>query len=636
MTKLKKTVLFSLYLFLGLLINKTVRANESNVLLITIDTLRVDRLSIYCQKYVRTPYIDELARQSTLFLRAYAHNPLTRPSHANIMTGTTPLYHGVSDNPGFKLEERYLTLAEYLKSHGYETAAFVGAFVLDARCGLAQGFDVYNDDNGEQGIFEIDFVERRAELVLKLAMNWLASQRKKWFCWIHLFDPHDPYDPPEPYRHLYQSDLYSGEVAYVDAQLGRFFDFLRHKGFMNKTMIILTSDHGEALGERGEKYHGFFAYDNTLHVPLILYLPRLEPVVVNEVASHVDIFPTICDWLNLPTPSHLQGESLLPLRQGKKRKNPLIYFESMAPHFSLGAAPLTGFIEDHLKFIDLPIKEVYDLKADPQEEKNLASPSLTAELTKKLEKFKKELKGPGTKTDLEGQRDEIRPLLESFGYVAGQSLEKKTWGPQDDLKALMPLVVQARIALDEYRQGQIGQAISKLNNVIRIRPNYVGAINHLASLYFNLGQVDKALEVLNRGLNRNPDNVKLAGQLGLILVQIKRFEEAVAPLEYVCEKDKSNPDYFNYLGMAYMGLGQLEKAKKMFLLALKIDPDLVQALNNLGYLNLALFVREGKEKYLETALENFNLALKYKPDLEPALEGKELTLNYLKQNLWEK
>lgn len=630
MIKQMKTLLVSLCLLFGLLMTKFALASESNVLLITIDTLRVDRLSIYCPKYVRTPNIDDLARQSTLFLRAYAHNPLTRPSHANIMTGTTPLYHGVSDNPGFKLEERYLTLAEYLKSHGYETAAFIGAFVLDSRCGLAQGFDLYDDDNGEQGLFEIDFVERRAEQVLKLAMNWLASQRKKWFCWIHLFDPHDPYDPPEPYRHLYKHDLYSGEVAYVDAQLGLFFDFLRHKGFMDKTMIILTSDHGEALGERGEKYHGFFAYDNTLHVPLILYLPRLEPAVVEEAASHVDLFPTICDWLNLPAPSHLQGESLLPLRQGKRRKNPLIYFESMAPHFSLGAAPLAGFIENYLKFIDLPLKEIYDLKTDPQEENNLATPSLIAELSKKLEKMKKELKGPGTRAETEDERDEIKPLLESLGYVAGQPLEKKTWGPQDDLKALMPLVGQVRIALDEYRKGQSEQAISKLNNVIRIRPNYISAINHLASIYFNLGQVDKALEVLNRGLDKNPDNVKLAGQLGLMLVLVKRFEEAIAPLEYVCEKDKSNPDYFNYLGMAYMGLGELEKAKEMFHLALKIDPDLVQALNNLGYLNLTLFIKEGKEKYLEMALENFDLALKYKPDLEPALKGKEFALQYLK------
>lgn len=628
----KRNFSLILILFLQFLIFSFVYlwADELNVLLITIDTLRFDRLSIYNQQFARTPYIDGLARQSTIFLNAYAHNPLTRPSHMNILTGTTPLYHGVSDNPGFKLESRYLTLAEYLKEFDYRTAAFIGAFVLDSRSGLNQGFDIYNDDNGEQGLFQIDFVERRAQKVVKLAQEWIATQKKKWFCWMHLFDPHDPYDPPEPYRRLYKNDLYSGEVAYVDSQLGLLFDFLKRNGLMDKTIIILTADHGEALGERGEKYHGFFAYNNTLHVPLIIYEPGARPAVVEENACHVDIFPTLCDLLGLPLPPHLQGESLWPLREGKKRQRPLIYFESMAPHFSLKAAPLSGFIEGKIKFIDQPLKEVYDLKADPFEENNLASRSTLPEFLKKLEKIKKELKGKGTKQDIEGKGDKIRPLLESLGYVAGGPSEKKSWEAQDDLKALMPIIIQAREALDEYRKGNIKQAIAKLNVVIRIRPNYISAISHLASIYYNWGQFDKALQTLNSGLDKNPDNLHLAGQLGITLVLTKNFSEAIPPLEFVCERDESNPDHFNYLGLAYMGVGRLEEAREKFRQALKIDPDLVSALNNLGYLNLVLFIKEGKERYLEMALENFDLALKYKPDLEPALKGKELALQYLK------
>ena len=192
----------------------------------------------------------------------------------------------------------------------------------------------------------------------------------------------------------------------------------------------------------------------------------------------------------------------------------------------------------------------------------------------------------------------------------------------------MPVVLQARQALEQYRRGNINQAIAKLNNVIRIRPNYISAISYLASIYFNLGQSDKALEILNRGLSKNPDNVLLAGQLGLMLVQIKNFSEAIPLLEYVCEKDRSDPDYLNYLGLAYMGVGSLEKAREKFKEALRVDPDLVSALNNLGYLNLTFFVKEKNEKYLEMALENFDLALKYKPDLEPAIRGKEITLHY--------
>jgi len=628
MKKIIIALISALFYFLSPFWLTPLEAKEFNILLITIDTLRFDRLSIYSSRFVRTPYIDDLARQSTIFINAYAHNPLTRPSHANILTGTTPLYHGVSDNPGFHLEDRYLTLAEYLKEFDYSTAAFVGAFILDSRCGLDQGFDVYNDDNGEQGLFQLDFVERRAAQVIKLSQEWIGVQKKKWFCWVHLFDPHDPYDPPEPYRRLYKDDLYSGEVAYVDSQLGLLFDFLKKKGLMDKTVIILTSDHGEALGERGEKYHGFFAYNNTLHIPLILYEPGARPAIVEENVCHIDIFPTICDLLALPRPSHLQGESLRPLRDGKKRQRPLIYFESMAPYFSLEAAPLSGFIEGHIKFIDQPLKEIYDLKTDPLEENNLAAGSAIPEFLKKLEMLKRELKGKGTKRDVEGKEGDIQPLLQSLGYVAGQPSEKKNWGPQDDLKALMPVVLQARQALEQYRRGNINQAIAKLNNVIRIRPNYISAISHLASLYFNLGQTGKALEILNRGLNRNPDNIHLAGQLGLMLVQTKNFSEAIPFLEYVCEKDRSDPDYFNYLGLAYMGVGSLEKAREMFKEALRLDPDLVSALNNLGYLNLTFFVKEKNEKYLEMALENFDLALKYKPDLEPAIRGKEITLHY--------
>lgn len=164
-------------------------AKNANVLLITIDTLRFDRISILSNRYVQTPFIDDLARQSVIFTKAYAHNPLTRPSHTNILTGTTPLYHGVSDNPGFKLESRYLTMAEYLKDQKYSTAAFIGAFVLDSRFGLDRGFDLYNDDNGEQDVGRFGFVERTAERVIQPAMEWIGGQKEKWFCWIHLRPP---------------------------------------------------------------------------------------------------------------------------------------------------------------------------------------------------------------------------------------------------------------------------------------------------------------------------------------------------------------------------------------------------------------------------------------------------------------
>ncbi len=628
MTRKARKIFLVLLAAIFLWLTSPALAKEANVLLITIDTLRFDRVSIYSNKFVRTPYIDELARQATVFLNAYAHDPLTRPSHTNILTGMSPFYHGISDNPGFRLEGEYLTLAEYLKKFGYKTAAFIGAFVLDSRFGLDQGFDVYNDSLAEQEIFQMDFVERRAEQVIKPAIEWLSGAKKKWFCWVHLFDPHDPYDPPEPYRHLYKHDLYSGEVAYVDAQLGLFFSFLRKKGLMENTIIVLTSDHGEALGEKGELHHGFFAYNNTLRVPLILYIPGVEPRVVETNACHLDLFPTVCDALGLPVPEHLQGESLLPLLEGKERQKKLIYFESMAPHFSLDAAPLAGFIEDNLKFIDLPLKEVYDLKADPNEEVDLSRTADLTLLTKKLETLKKSLKGSGPASKPNSQKEEIRPLLESLGYVASQPSERKTWGVKDDPKALMPLVVQTRLALEEFKEGKTESALKKLNNVILIRPSYISAICNLASAYFLLGRREEALATLERGLDKNPGNLQLTGRLGIMLVMSKRFAEAIDPLEFACREDENNPDYLNYLGMAYMGTGELEQAKEKFKKVLELDPTFVPAWNNLGYLNLTYFVHKKEEKYLDQAIENFDHALKNNPRLETALRGKEMASQY--------
>ncbi|MCJ7526230.1 MAG: sulfatase, partial [Candidatus Aminicenantes bacterium] len=292
-----------------------------NVLLITIDTLRYDRVGILDPRHVKTPNLDMLAEKSLVFTRAFSHNPVTLPAHINILTGTTPLFHGVSDNTGFKLDKSFLTLPHYLRRFGYRTAAFVGAFPLDSRFGLDQGFDLYDDFYGTRNEREFFFVERPAEKVIAPAMAWIGKQTQKWFGWIHLFDPHQPYLPPSPFKETYAADPYSGEVAYVDAQLGVLFDFLRKKHLLEKTMVILTADHGEALGEKGEDTHSYFAYNNTIHVPLFIHIPGRKPQTFAKNVCHTDIFPTVCEALNLKIPPKLQGESLLEILAGGNRKS---------------------------------------------------------------------------------------------------------------------------------------------------------------------------------------------------------------------------------------------------------------------------------------------------------------------------
>jgi arylsulfatase A-like enzyme/Tfp pilus assembly protein PilF len=596
-------------------------AKGANVLLITIDTLRFDRIGFLSDKYVKTPAMDSLASRSLVFMNAYAHSTLTRPSHTNILTGTTPLYHGVSDNPGYKLESRYLTLAEHLKAAGYRTGAIIGAFVLDSRFGLDQGFDTYDDSHGQA-----DIVERKAEDVITPAISWISGQKGKWFCWIHLFDPHDPYDPPEPYRAQYRSDPYSGEAAYVDSQLSRLFGTFEKSGAFSKTVIVLTADHGESLGEKEELYHGFFAYEAVLHIPLFIFAPGFAPRSVAEPASHVDIFPTVCDLLGLPLPANLQGESLLPIAAGARRKKAEIYFESLSPHFFLDAAPLQGFIRGTRKFIDQPIKEVYDLAADPHEDANIASQSDIPALQKTLDGLRKSLKGPGTTPDLSGRDRDIEPLMKSLGYVSGKPSPKREYGPQDDLKTLQPLIAQLRQGVQEFRDGNPVTALRKINNIIRIRPTYVTAYIALATLYSNREMYAESLAALKDGLAKNPESLPLMERLGTTLVMAKRYAEAIEPLSFCAKNDVYNPDHFNYLGRAHMGLGDLESAEVQFRKALELDPEMVEAFNNLGYLYLMRFRKTSDASDIDLSIMSFDKALAFNPKLESALKGREAAL----------
>ena len=584
MYKMIKSALLNLFFFAFLLAGGNAALatlslpKGTNVLLITIDTLRYDRVGILSDRYVKTPNLDRLARRSAVFTRAYAHNPLTRPSHANIMTGTTALYHGVSDNPSYRLDARYLTLAEHLKNNNYTNGAFIGAFVLDSRFGLNRGFDLYNDYTGVQEFGTFDFVERRADEVVQLADEWIAGQKGKWFCWIHVFDPHDPYQPPEPFKTEYSQDPYSGEVAYVDAQLGILFDSLEGQGFLEKTIVIITSDHGEAFGEKEEMNHGFFAYDNTIHNPLFLFYPGIEPKTVRENASHIDIFPTVCELLGLSVPEHIQGESLLPIAAGRERQKKKIYFESLSAHFKMDCAPLRGFIEEDIKFIDLPIKEVYNLESDPQEETNLASTSDVPRLVQDLEALMKIQRGKGTKQKVQGKDADPLLKLQSLGYTGGSvPTKKKVYEIKDDLKSLAPVISHLFMAVEESQAGNTELALKMVNNVIRIRPTYSSAYSNLAFILYNTGQTDQALAALEQGLKRIPGDLMLTSNLGVMLVMAKKFEEAIKPLEYCVKMDRFNPDYLNYLGRALMEIKDYTRAEDYLNRALNLDPRLVPA-----------------------------------------------------------
>src|SRR5436309_3318282 len=344
-----------------------------DVVLVTIDTLRADALGASGNPAAATPWMDRLAREGVRFERAYAHNVVTLPSHANILSGRYPLEHGVRDNAGFRFPRGVDTLATLLKARGYRTGAFVSAFPLASQFGLAAGFDVYDDRflSGDDGLGRRQ-EERPGARTVAAAREWLAGAGgAPSFLWVHLYEPHFPYRPPGALASRFAADPYAGEVAAADEALEPLPGPLLARGTEGRTLVILTGDHGESRGEHGEKTHGIFAYDATLHVPLLLYCPRLlRPGRVAEPVRHVDLLPTVVDALGLGVPDGLPGRSLLAAAVGREKPSAPVYFEALSGMMNRRWAPLYGVVRGRLKYIDLPIPELYDLLDDPREERN--------------------------------------------------------------------------------------------------------------------------------------------------------------------------------------------------------------------------------------------------------------------------
>lgn len=613
-------ILLHLFFFLFLLdlclkAQENPKGSQLNVLLITIDTLRPDRLSCYQSSYLETPNIDSLAEKGLLFTHAFAHTTTTLPSHTNILLGVTPLFHGVHDNNNFIVREEFLTLAEHLKNYGYATAAFVGAYVLDSRFGLYQGFDVYDDNYERSHRRKISTSERKAKDVLDNSLNWLRIQRSPWFLWIHFYDPHDPYDPPEPFRSQYDKNSYNGEVAYVDFILGRLLNYLKANNLFEQTLIIFTGDHGESLGQHEEATHGFLAYNSTLWIPLIVTCPGLTKSTVSQYVSHIDIFPTVCDILHIEMPSFLQGLSLLPQKNKAKLLRRPIYFESLYPYYSRGWAPLRGFLLEGEKFIHSPLPEIYDMDKDFDEIHNLAE-------TKKFESYEKTLnKIINDQSSPEADRAERKldrkslEKLRSLGYISSYRMSKKeNFGPEDDVKILLPYNNKATQALELYQKGKIREGIELLKKVITEKKNLDSAYYNLAILYEWEGRRNDGLEVLKLGLENLPASYELFFNYVSFLIKADLFEEVLRVLkENSFPQMESDAELLNNQGIAYSRTGDLEKAIEIYEKALALDSKFPALHNNLGTAYLSLALKKGDAKVFQKSMESFKKAI----DLDP-------------------
>lgn len=598
-----------------------------NVLLITIDTIRPDRLSCYSTKHLKTPHIEDFASKSVVFDRAFAHNPTTLPSHVNILLGTTPLHHGVHDNSKFKVADDFLTLAEYLKQKGYATGAFIGAFPLDSRFGLSQGFDVYDESYSSGPTNAFSPPERKAEDVIESAIDWLASQRSKWFSWIHLWDPHTMYAPPEPYLTRFKDDLYSGEVAYVDSELGKLFDYLENRGLFKNTLIILTGDHGESLGEHGEATHSYFAYNSTIWVPLVIAAPGLDPGRFADYVCHIDIFPTVCDLLQTDKPPFLQGVSLYPLFSGKKIKKRQIYIESLDPYYNSGAAPLRGFIEENQKFLDSPLPEYYDLDTDFSEENNIVQKIDLEKHQKKLKDLMDKFSTSQTKTTPAKIDQEALDKLRSLGYISStSSTVKEDYGPEHDLKTLLPSQQKLDEAIVLFDNGKTEESIKLLEEIIREKKDIARAYLILYPMYKTQGRSEKSLELLEEGSQHNPDNYDILSTYGMLLIEAGELDKGIEVFQKALGLIDFDPMAWNYLGLAFWQKGDEQKALEHYRKALAVDGTFAMTYANLGGLHFSKFSRtKQKSNYLQ-AMEYFKKAIEYDPDL--ALAYKWLGVGY--------
>ena len=556
-----------------------------NVILITLDTVRADRMGFLGSKRGLTPHLDALARQSVVFTHAYSQVPLTTASHATILTGTYPQFHQVNDF-GVPLAED-LPYAPYIfRGNGYHTAAFVGSLVLDpvARSapGFERGFDTYDAGFHRRRMGEDRYqaIERRGGEVVGHALAWLtAHQKGPFFIWVHLYDAHDPYDPPEPYKSRYAAAPYDGEIAYVDAAVGKLLSWLRLRGLYEGAMIAVMADHGEALGEHGEITHGIFLYDETIHVPLLFKLPheRSAATRVDNRAELVDVLPTMLQAAGISVPKEVQGESLLSMLKATTSRDRPAYAESDYPHRTFGWSSLRSLRTGKYLFIEAPRKELYDQTADPKAEHNLsaASVAVTNTLASQVDAFRQKTstakEAPKVSTD-----PGLQERLNALGYVATDSSSssmpgiKETGADPKDKVEVVNLLHRAEMAKEDMR---FEEAVPLLEQVITLEPNLPITYLQLGTALSSLKNYEKAVPILQKAVEMRPDLTVPRYQLGSALFETGDFVGAAAEFETAVARSPNWPEAHLSLATAYARADRLKDAIPEYEKVIELRPN---------------------------------------------------------------
>jgi arylsulfatase A-like enzyme/tetratricopeptide (TPR) repeat protein len=552
-----------------------------NVLVITLDTIRADRLGAYGNPHIRTGFVDGLAERGVLFENCIAPTPLTLPSHTSLFTGTYPVFHGVRDNGNYVVPKELTTMAELFSEAGYRTGGFVGAFVLSSRWGLDQGFETYTEPKGGYDPTLVSFaqIQRRADAVVDDTIVWLQKESEKpWFAWVHLYDPHLPYDPPPAFAREYPDDPYLGEVAYADAELGRLQAFLQSSGLDANTLVIFAGDHGEGLGDHGEVDHGLLLYQTTARAPLIIYHPDSPSSGVRreEVVSLVDILPTVVDAIGLSVPEDVQGQSLWPLigGDGVFDERP-VYAETHYPKLHFGWSPLTALQDRRFQLIQSSVPELYDLQNDPRQEENIigTSASVAERMTRELEDLMTQL-GQGAMDAASAPDADTIAKLAALGYVAGgvgpsegQSVEDLP-NPRSMLW-LYNLLIEASSAISS---GDEAAGEKKLLEILEINDSVVDAWVALGRLYRRQGRMADSLSALREAHENRPLDPFLVSKLANALISTQQPAEAEQLLLAAQEKHPDDPYIVFALARVLETSGRFAESESEFRKVLTLDP----------------------------------------------------------------
>jgi len=573
-------------------------AAPRSLLLVTLDTVRADRVGCYGYDPAATPNLDRLAAEGVRFADVTAPAPLTLPAHATLLSGRTPPAHGLRQNGAGRLSEEVETVATRLAAAGYDTAAFVGAYVLHRRFGLDRGFAVYDDEVGTAepgGAVRLES-ERPADRVVDRALAWLAARDDgseapgPFFLWLHLYDPHAPYEPPEPYRSRHR-DPYDGEIAFADAQLGRLLDYLGAEGLAGEVAVAVAGDHGESLGDHGEATHGLLLYQPALAVPWLLRAPGVPAGrVVTEPVSLADVGPTVAGLLGhpLPTAPNTAGRDLTEaLRGGGEPTAADLYAETTYPA-SFGWGPLAVLRRGELKYVEAPRPELYDLAADPGETRNLLAERRreARELRLRLEEMRSaaESAAPAADDVAGAVDDETRERLGALGYLAAGPARDPglPLAQLPDPKTMVGLFERYEVAHRALEAGRTREALPTLEALVSEDPHNPVFRGGLARALQQLGELERAVELHRQAVADAPDDPDAWYNLAATLHQAGRRDEATEAVRQALLHDPGRPQARVLLGLLALGDGELEAARGHFEAALVADPGHAVAHNNLG------------------------------------------------------